>query len=357
MIPALMKKKVIKILIPLILVVLLVGILYYNHRHNLTKMIMGGTLNFQITDKEATNYHNIDMINNKDSKHHDVMIYESDENNNQNDFMYITKDTYFRPSKLPVLNNRVYNREFFQDYFDEDHQEASLPSSFLKSPEEVILNYYSILREAAKPVKDKGAGCGTLGNAQLPYPKAYQFLSTDLKESMTYEQFLDTFQNILHISLIKYKKVPVFDNTQNIIRYFVELETIEGTDKGVGQFAYYYGFIDIMKENDVYKIAKLEYTGENYLCAPYHGWWYDAENSVDVRYGYWCSLIKKRYPTKQDGYVKNIYFEGTDGLDYLIVFFQLTNDNDIEIAQYSKNKDCNWQLIKLNPWDCLREKQ
>ncbi|MDF2586896.1 MAG: hypothetical protein K0S41_737 [Anaerocolumna sp.] len=306
-------------------------------------MVMGGILNYQ-TYYEETN---------------DQRIKMNENNSNQVISMYETEDveTYFRPSKLPVLNNREYDHDFFRGYFSEDHKEASLPSSFLKSPEDVILNYFSILREAANPVKDKYAGCGTLGEAWLPYPKAYQFLSSDLKKSMTYEQFLDTFQNILHINLIKYKQIPVFDNTQNSIRYFVELETIEGTEKGIGQFAYYYGFIDIIKENDLYKIAKLEYTGENYLCAPYHGWWYDAESSVDIRYGYWCSLIKKRYPTRQDGYIKNIYFEGTDGKEYLIVFFQLTNDNDIEIAQYSKSEDGNWNLIKLNPEDCIKDKK
>ena len=67
----------------------------------------------------------------------------------------------------------------------------------------------------------------------------------------------------------------------------------------------------------------------------------------------WCSLIKERYPTQQDDYTKNIFFKGTDNNDYLIVFYQLTNDTDIEIAQYMKGDNGNWTLIKLDPNLCL----
>lgn len=45
-------------------------------------------------------------------------------------------------------------------------------------------------------------------------------------------------------------------------------------------------------------------------------------------------MIKERYPTEQSGYIKKIYFKGVDGNDYLIEFIRLTNDTDVEIAQY-----------------------
>ena len=56
------------------------------------------------------------------------------------------------------------------------------------------------------------------------------------------------------------------------------------------------------------------------------------------------------------GYIKNVSFKGTDGNDYLIVFYQLTNDTDIEISQFIKKDGGAWELIKLNPEDCLKEK-
>ncbi|MBU3072308.1 hypothetical protein [Clostridium estertheticum] len=45
--------------------------------------------------------------------------------------------------------------------------------------------------------------------------------------------------------------------------------------------------------------------------------------------------------------------KGTDGSDYKFVFFQLTNDTDIEIAQYKKDEKGNWNLIKSDPGKCL----
>ena len=78
---------------------------------------------------------------------------------------------------------------------------------------------------------------------------------------------------------------------------------------------------------------------------------------MDIRYGEWCKLIKERYPTKQDGYVKKIRFMGTDEKEYLILFFQLTNDMDIEIAQYRKSQGDQWELIKLDAEKCLENKR
>ncbi len=80
-----------------------------------------------------------------------------------------------------------------------------------------------------------------------------------------------------------------------------------------------------------------------------------VEAVVDIKYGGWCSLVKERYPTQQDGFVKRIYFKGTDGNDYMIEFFQLTNDTDIEIAQYKKDASGKWKLIKLDPNKCLEK--
>lgn len=261
-------------------------------------------------------------------------------------------EKYFRPSKQPVINDKNLNT-VISNYYGKEPSEINLPDILFKKPEYSIINYFSILREAANPQKGKYAGCGTLGQAKLPYPVAYNFLASDYQEKLSYDQYLKTFENILHINLIKLKELPVYNENTNILRYFVEIETIEGSDKDVAYFAYYYGFIDLVKEENKYLISNLEFYGENYLCAPYHGWSYDAEASVKVRYGGWCSLIKEMYPTEQDGFVKKVYFKGTDGNDYLIVFFQLTNDTDIEIAQYVKSEGQDWKLTTLNPEKCL----
>jgi hypothetical protein len=203
-------------------------------------------------------------------------------------------------------------------------------------------------------VEGKSAGCGTIGNAKLPYKVSYNFLSSSYQERLSYDQFLKKFENILHINLIKLKKVPVYEEHSNNIRYFVEIETIEGSDKGVAYFAYYYGFIDIICENGKYKISDSVLYPENYLCAPYHGWAYMAESVVDIKYGEWCLFVKERYKTQQDEYIKLIFFKGTDGHDYAIEFYQLTNGTDIEISQYIKSENENWRLLLLDADECLQ---
>ena len=266
----------------------------------------------------------------------------------------IDVEKYFRPSNLPVINDKNLNIVIAYNY-GKEFSEINLPDRLFKTPESSVINYFSLLREAANPRKGKSAGCGTLGQAKLPYPVAYNFLTTDYQERLSYAQYLKTFENILHTNLLKLKEVPIHNVNLNSLRYFVELETIEGSEKDVAYFAYYYGFIDLIKEKNKYLISNLEFYGENYLCAPYHGWSYDAETNVSIRYGNWCSLIKEMYPTEVEGFVKKVYFKGTDGNNYLIVFYQLTNDTDIEIAQYIKSEGQDWKLTNLNPDKCLEK--
>ncbi len=296
-------------------------------RSSAEKMVMGGKLYSQIVDKDQT------PIATK-----------------------AETSTYFRPSSLPALNER-FNYSFFDPYADKKLSDISLPKELLKSPEDTIVNYYSVLREAANISENKYSGCGTIGNAQMPYPVAYQFLSADYQKRLDYDQFLKSFLNILHTSLIKYKIVPVYDSPADQLRYFVEIETIQGSENGVSNFVYYYAFLDIVKEDGVYKIDDINYTGEDFLCAPYHGWSHDAESSVKIRYGEWCNMIKKMYPIKQKDYIKQVSFQGTDGNDYLILFYQLTNNTDVEIAQYMKDKNKKWKLTKLDPEKCLEQKK
>lgn len=260
-------------------------------------------------------------------------------------------ETFYRPSNLPILNNKIPSANFFDPYFGKKPEDITLPNTLADTPENTILNYFSILREAANPVKGKGAGCGTIGNATIPYPISYEFLSSQYQKNMPYEKYLKTYENILHINLIKYHQVP--GKTENTYRYFVELETIEGTDKETGAFTYYYGFVDLEKVGNQYKITDLHYFGENFLCAPYHGWQWDAQGNVEVRYGEWCKLIKGELKKTQNDYIIRIYFQGSDGYEYCIVFFQLTNGTDLEVAQYRKTLGGNWIPIYMNLEDCL----
>lgn len=292
------KRKTVFLGVSFFIILLLLFILYRKFSLESVNMVMGGKLYLQSMDS------------------------------NNNSLYYETSDVeqYFRPSKLPVLNNRVLNLEYTEYYYEKELSEIKLPEYLFSTPKDTILNYYSVLREAANPQKGYNAGCGTLGNAKSPYPIAYHFLSSTYQDKISLKEYLNTFRNILHINLIKLKEVPIYEDQINTKRYFVEIETIEGSEKDATHFAYYYGFIDVIKDGNNYKISDMNYFGENYLCAPYHGWDYIAEAVVDIKYGGWCSLVEKRYATQQTDFTKYVCFKGTDGNDYLIEFFQLTNE-------------------------------
>ncbi|MBS5884569.1 MAG: hypothetical protein E6300_10950 [Clostridium sp.] len=281
-----------------------------------------------------------------------VINQELEEQHEKEVVTIINNEKYFRPSKLPVLNNKEEVNELINNYYDKEVNDISIPIKFIKSPEDTILNYFSLLREAANPLDGKYIGCGSLGDGNRPYPIAYNFFDDEYKKKVSFNTYKDSFSNMFHISLIKYKEVP--SDNENL-KYFYEIEVIQALENNIASFTYYYGFIELGKSGDGFKILDISITPENYLCAPYHGWVYDGASKVEIEYGNWCKLIKKMGKTEVDGYVKNIYFLGNDNKNYKIQFYTLTNDYDIEVAQYVKNSNGKWEYIKLNPEDCLKK--
>ncbi|MCF6137698.1 hypothetical protein [Pseudalkalibacillus berkeleyi] len=261
---------------------------------------------------------------------------------------------FFRPSCNQALNVR-FNYSFFDPYYKKEPTEIVLPQYLMATPDDAIINYFSVLREAAQFSGEKSGGCGTIGEATVPYPIAYNFHTKNYKKRIDFKTYYDSFQNIGHINLIKVRQTPSPPENTDQIRYFVELETIEGSDKGITYFGYYYGFILLKKENDRFMIFDFTLEGEDFLCAPYHGWNHDAEAIVGVKYGNWCKLVSKRYPMHQQGYLKQVCFDGTDGYRYLIVFIEITNGYDIEIAQYRINENGSWEPIFFDPLDCVNK--
>lgn len=253
---------------------------------------------------------------------------------------------YFRPAKLPSLNNKESINELINEFFDKNPSEIKLPSVLLRSPEQTIINFYSVLQQAENISEDKKAGCGTIGWAKIPYPIAYKFLTSGYQNKVSYKDFLNSFKDIAHINLIKLKEIEPN-------KHFVELETIEPSEVGNTYFGYYYGYVYTQNENGEFKISNIDLTGEDFLCAPYHGWRYKAEDYVDTVYGNWCKLIDKRLPTEKLGYVKNIYVKGKNGEDYKFQFFQLTNGTDIEVGQFIKDENNEWKPVKIDINKCL----
>ncbi len=314
--------------IEVILLFLIVIYIGYVGDNNKSTFVMGAVLNYEESHEEKPN-----------------------ENTSE-----INEEKYFRPSKLPIINDKKITWDFLDSYNNKKINDITIPLDMVKDPEELIINYFSILREASNYEKGKNAGCGTIGNVKIPYPIAYNFLSSSYKEKLRYKDYLDSFKNILHINLIRLKEVPANEKYPNDKAYFIEIETIKGSEEGIGNFAYYYGYVYIAKEGEGYRISHVDLYGEDYLCAPYHRWDYIGEAVVDIKYGNWCKLVKERGKTEEDDYVKKVYFKGTDGGDYYIEFYKLTNDYDIEVAQYKRDEKGQWQLIKLEPEKCLEKK-
>ncbi|MFJ8063612.1 hypothetical protein ACIQYS_03145 [Psychrobacillus sp. NPDC096426] len=267
----------------------------------------------------------------------------------------IDAEKYFRPSRRSILNHRLFDYHFFNPYYGKTYNEISLPQSLLDTPENAILHYFSILRDAENLTEQLIGGCGTVGWAKIPFPIAYNFFTESYKQKMPYTTYLASFEGIGHTNLIKLYKLPN-QKADQPIRFFIELETITGTATGVSAFEYHYGTISIRKEDGLYKIDNINLIGEDFLCAAYHGWRQQGEDVVDVEYGGWCKLIKTRLPTKREDYVKFIDIIGTDGNDYRFVFVQLTNDTDVLVSQLIKRKQGTWEEKKIDPTKCV-EKQ
>jgi hypothetical protein len=258
-------------------------------------------------------------------------------------------EKYFRPSCMKALNLRFDTSEFFSPYYDKTPDQINLPTDLTNNPEDTILNYFSILRDAENLY---GRSCGTVGHARIPFPLAYNFLSKEYQKNLSFEDYLHSFAGIGHTNLIKLCQVP---DVKGRIKFFYEIETIEGFEgKRAEYFGYYYGFIELDHEREGYRISDIRQFPEDFLCAPYHGWSHDGEAVVEVKYGGWCRLIQKIYPPVLNGYVKNIYFHGNDGADYCITFFTLTNGTDVEISQFRKVGVEMWKQIEMNPEkECL----
>lgn len=255
-------------------------------------------------------------------------------------------EKYFRPSKFPSVNTMDFNTLILENQND-NPTEITLPKNLTDNPYDTIINFFSILREANQGATMK-VGCGTVGLEALPYPIAYAFFSSTLKEQLPYDQYLKLFENIYHINLIKMKYLNNSEPSNNSYTFLIEIETIEGEC-----FCYYYGYLEVIYENYSYLINSLSFNKEDFFCAPYHGWQHNAELAVEVMYKNWCNLIVKLYPTQQEEYIKKIMADGADGNQYLFVFFVLTNGTNIEIGQYKKVND-EWLKVTINPYECLK---
>lgn len=255
-------------------------------------------------------------------------------------------ETYFRPSTLKTLNNNFIDPNNLSETFTSN----SIPPELIGSPQDSVINYFSVLQQAANLTEYKTGGCGTIGFALTPYPIAYNFLSEDNKKSMSYEEYLTSFEGIGHINLIK--TIPIITDDTKTYKYFIELEVLEGSNVGATTFNYYTGELNLIKLNGLYYIDSLTLAPEDFFCAAYHGWAHNAELYVETVYGNWCGLILKQYSPHQDDYKKSIIVDGVDNKKYMFEFARLTNGTDLQINSLVKSHNT-WVPANIDVDKCL----
>lgn len=246
-------------------------------------------------------------------------------------------ERFLRPSAAKALD-----KEF------EYKGEGEIVPSPYSTPGKVVKAYFDVLSDAAN-MGDKKGGCGSIGQGMNPYPAAYSLLSQEKKDALHYEEFLESFEGIGHINLIKLVETRTVENQGKITPvFFVEIETIEGSDvSGKTYFAYYYGHVSAVQEEGRWKIDHMELTPQDFLCHAYHGWWHDARTVVEVNYITKQGLMEKILNTEQQGDFTHVMARGTDGKDYRFTFVRLTNGADVELWQ-SVMEDGKWKPVTLN---------
>ncbi|WP_445491250.1 hypothetical protein [Niallia sp. 03133] len=105
------------------------------------------------------------------------------------------------------------NFEVFAPFYDKTYKQILLPAEWTATPEDTLLNYFSLLREAYYM---EGRSCGSIGQGQYPFPLAYNFLSQEY-QNRVHEDYIRSFAGIGHTSLIKLCRVP---DEKGFIRFF-----------------------------------------------------------------------------------------------------------------------------------------
>lgn len=226
-----------------------------------------------------------------------------------------------------------------------------------ENPDEVLLAYYAILQNASNMPGYSG-GCGTIGQAGEPYPYAYELLTEEAREELSLKEFQASFQGVGHLTLLKLLPAYAPGGTPSGLRYYmVEVEEITGRKEENAKgslFAYYYGLATVQETEDGWKLQKIDYLPEDFLCAPWHSWFYLADAVVQIVYGNNLHLIGQIDRTEQEGDMLSVFASG-DGRQYRFDFVRLTNGYDILLHEYLL-ADGVWQETSLLPeqWQYLK---
>ncbi|BBF42596.1 hypothetical protein lbkm_1280 [Lachnospiraceae bacterium KM106-2] len=251
-------------------------------------------------------------------------------------------ERFFRSSNATALNQSISFSDITSD-----------KTNRYTSPEKLITAYYSILRDAAN-VTDFNIGCGTIGNSMQPYPYAYQLLTDNYQKNVNKAKFTNSFRGIAHINLLKVKQAYSPAGTPTGTSYYLtEFEVITGRkendkmQKGAqGLFGYYYALFTIVNTGrEGFKIDAMRIVPENYCCAPYHSWKFDAKFITEIVFLNNLKLIDSIESIKYMDDVTTVQASKNNNM-YRFEYIRLTNGYDLLLHQY-EFKDNNWVEVNL----------
>ena len=257
-------------------------------------------------------------------------------------------ERFQRPSR-----GEAYANPYSFDQFLKTDGSAPEVTEIFNRPEEVILAYYGILREASN-MQGYAGGCGTIGDAQAPYPYAYSLLSPAGQKEMSLDVFTQSFQGIGHMTLLQ------LHPTCTAGQYMVEVEMIAGApeneEKRQGSIIrYYYGLVTAEEvSGEGWRIRQVKYLPEDFLCAPYHGWAYDAQAVAQIVYQENLHLFERIDRTEEEDGLIRLYAYGNH-TEYRLDFVRLANGTDVLLCEYEKEEG-NWKQAELltGQWIGLR---
>lgn len=264
------------------------------------------------------------------------------------DDMVESDERFHRPSKQKALSLKYNFNEFEREGLEEFSKRK------FEGGQDVIEAFYAILKHAAN-MEGFSGGCGTVGNAMNPYPFAYELLTEQSREKISLKQFIDSFRGVGHTTLLKIFPAYAPKGTPEDIKYFmVELEVISGFPeknelpyaKTSTYFTYYYGIVTVRyTEGSGWKIDRIDLLPEDFLCAPYHSWFYLAEAVVEIVFGDLYKLIDKIDSVEQKGDEITIY--ASSGHEkYRFDFVRLTNGHDVLLHEF-RLEDGQWREVSL----------
>ncbi len=318
-------KRVIKPAIGIMLLLVLITILWIILANRTNKFVMGGYL------------YNIYKAEQEYSQH----VF-----NPNHDFAQ-ESERFQRPSKQPALKLKYTLQDF--EVMPPQHPSVNM---IFHSPVDVIQAYYAILKDASNMI-DFCGGCGTIGMANIPYPYAYDLLTGEAKQEMSLDEYITSFAGVGHTTLLKL--IPVYappDTPENINYHMVEIEIVTGpkcsdADENRPQpsyFAYYYGLVTTeFKSSEGWKIKSIDYIPEDFLCAPFHHWYWESTAVVEIIFGGWYGLVDEIEKVDREGPNITIYAKGK-GNRYRFDAVRLTNGEDILLREYIR-KNGRWQEV------------